>query len=95
MVWGGRAGSGMLSLAMREDPGGYTVVNLRRAEANADVGPAAPPEILERFEGRTFTLEELQQRGVRIAGGDAYYTSNGVDWLLEIFPRPGESSRPA
>jgi hypothetical protein len=85
----------MLSREMQEDPGGYTVVNVQRAEPSADEAPVAPPEILERFEGRTFTLHELEQRGVRIAGGDAYYTANGIDWVLEIFPRPGETVSPS
>ncbi|MBV9355922.1 MAG: hypothetical protein JO023_10395 [Chloroflexi bacterium] len=85
----------MLSLEMQEDPGGYTVVNVQRAEPATDEAPVAPPEILERFEGRTFTLHELEQRGVRIAGGDAYYTANGIDWVLEIFPRPGETVSPS
>lgn len=48
--------------------------------------PAAPPEIAERFEGRAFTLLELEQRGVRIAGGRAVYTALARDWLLELSP---------
>jgi hypothetical protein len=76
---------------MRANPDGYTVVAVTRAGAGAaDSGAVAPPEILERFEGRTFTLEQLQERGVRIAGGEAYYTANGQDWRLEVFPKVGE-----
>ncbi len=72
----------------------YTVVSVRPANVTAQGGTAgeAPPEVLERFEGRTFTLGELEQRGVRIGGGRAYYTTNGRDWELEIFPGVGQAS---
>lgn len=63
----------------------YTVVSVRRAGA-AEEG--APSEVLERFEGRTFSLAELEQRGVRIAGGRALYTTGGQEWRLELFPDP-------
>ena len=68
----------------------YTVVSVRRADAPpGDTAESeAPPELLERFEGRTFTLAELEQRGVRIAGGKAYCTANGADWRLELWPQP-------
>jgi hypothetical protein len=75
--------------------GDYTVVEVKPASAAAvaeGADEATPPEVLERFEGRTFTLEELQQRGVRIAGGQAYYTANGRDWQLQLFPEPGAAS---
>jgi hypothetical protein len=48
-----------------------------------------PPEIRERFEGRSFALHELEQRGVRIAGGQAWYTTNGQDWRLILTPELG------
>lgn len=61
-----------------------------------DVHPASgaaleetPPEIRERFEGRAFALHELEQRGVRIAGGEAWYTANGQDWRLILSPDIG------
>ena len=76
-------------------PTEYTVVEV--APAASPHGPiddaVAPPEILERFEGRTFTLQELEQRGVRIAGGRAYYTSLGRDWSLRLFPELGAATR--
>ena len=56
--------------------------------AVVDVQPEAP-EIRERFEGRPFTLHELEQRGVRIAGGQAWYTANGRDWRLIFSPDLG------
>lgn len=73
----------------------YTVVSVKRADAAAGKRPSdeAPPEILERFEGRTFTLRELEERGVRIAGGRAVYTANGEDWQLEVFPAPDVGPR--
>ena len=73
----------------------YTVVDVRKATFArgtgnrtdvAEAGEQAPPEVLQRFEGRLFTLHELEQRGVRIAGGKAVYTANGSDWLLKLFP---------
>jgi hypothetical protein len=70
---------------MTIDPAEYAVVRVRHALADRS---DAPPEVRERFEGRTFTLGELQQRGVRIAGGQAYYTVGGTDWLLELAPTP-------
>jgi hypothetical protein len=76
---------------MEDDRTDFTVVSVRRADAPpGDTGESeAPPELLERFEGRTFTLNELEQRGVRIAGGKAYCTANGADWRLELWPHPG------
>jgi len=49
----------------------------------------AQPEIRERFEGRSFALHELEARGVRIAGGQAWYTANGQDWQLILSPEMG------
>jgi hypothetical protein len=49
-------------------------------------GEPAPPEIRERFEGRLFSLYELEQRGVRIAGGHAWYIANAQDWRLTLAP---------
>ena len=58
----------------------YIVTEVRSAD-----GPA-PAEIQERFEGRTFTLAELEQRGVRVTGAGAWYTANGRDWQLLLHP---------
>jgi hypothetical protein len=55
----------------------------------ASGAPEAPPEIRERFEGRSFALHELEARGVRIAGGHAWYTANGLDWRLILSPEIG------
>jgi hypothetical protein len=80
---------------MPTEAGDYTVVEVKPASPSATAEAseeATPPEVLERFEGRTFTLEELQQRGVRIAGGRAYYTASGRDWQLQLFPEPGAAS---
>ena len=61
-----------------------------------DVHPASgaaleetPPEIRERFEGRAFRLVELEQRGVRIAGREAWYPANGRAWRLVLSPEIG------
>jgi hypothetical protein len=72
----------------------YTVVEViaARGPQSPTDDAVAPAEILERFEGRTFTLRELEQRGVRIAGGRAYYTSLGRDWALRLFPDLAASS---
>jgi hypothetical protein len=59
----------------------YRVVEVRSLS-----GSPAPPEIAERFEGRLFTLNELEQRGVRIAGRHAWYLAAGQDWQLKLEP---------
>jgi hypothetical protein len=58
----------------------------RVAEVRAADGSQAAPEIAERFQGRTFSLPELEARGVRIAGGRAWYLANGRDWQLFLEP---------
>jgi hypothetical protein len=50
----------------------------------ADGATLAPPEIAERFDGRLFTLRELEQRGVRISGRYAWYLAGGRDWQLDF-----------
>ena len=62
--------------------GSYRVVEVRSADGAA----LAPQEISERFEGRDFTLHELEQRGVRIAGANVWYLSSGQDWQLKLEP---------
>ena len=59
-----------------------------RVAAVSDVsnGQPAPPEVAERFEGRLFSLHELEQRGVRIAGANIYFTAAGRDWWLRLEP---------
>ncbi len=87
-----RAADGILfrDSDMQRDPVRYTVVGVDRLGRTQDeVLGTAPPEVLERFEGRTFTLEELQQRGVRIAGGRAVYTAEGLDWRIQTLPSIG------
>jgi hypothetical protein len=59
----------------------YRVVEVRSTD-----GELAPPEIAERFEGRLFTLHELEQRGVRITGRFAWYLFSGQDWQLKLEP---------
>lgn len=60
----------------------FRVVDIR----NADGSEPAPPEIAERFSGRVFTLTQLEQRGVRIAGRNAWYLAIGRDWQLTLEP---------
>ena len=57
----------------------YRVVAVRGID-----GAAAPPEISDRFAGRLFTLHELEERGIRIAGPEAWYRSLGADWRLTL-----------
>lgn len=57
----------------------YRVVDVRSAEGNP-----APPEISERFQGRLWTKNELEQRGVRIQGAAVWYLAAGQDWQLEL-----------
>jgi hypothetical protein len=60
----------------------YRVVEVRSADGSS----FAPPEIAERFEGRLFTLNQLEQRGVRITGAGAWYLALGQDWRLKLEP---------
>ena len=64
--------------------GQYLVADVRAPDASP-----APPEIRERFEGRPFTLRELEERGVRIAGGEAWYTALAQAWRLLLDPALG------
>jgi hypothetical protein len=49
-------------------------------------GTASPPEVSERFQGRLFTLNQLEQRGVRITGKGAWLLAAGRDWQLKLEP---------
>jgi len=60
----------------------YVVAEVRRARDGSD----APPEITERFQGRAFTLHELEVRGVRITSRRGWYLANGQDWILSVQP---------
>ena len=62
--------------------GAYRVVEVRSADGSS----FAPQEISERFEGRLFTLHQLEQRGVRIAGANVWYLTSGQDWQLKLEP---------
>jgi hypothetical protein len=62
--------------------GAYRVVEVRSADGSS----FAPQEISERFQGRLFTLHELEQRGVRIAGANVWYLASGKDWQLKLEP---------
>jgi hypothetical protein len=64
--------------------GEYLVSDVRAVDSGQ-----APPEIRERFEGRPFTLRELEERGVRIAGGEAWYTALSQAWRLLLDPALG------
>jgi hypothetical protein len=57
----------------------YRVVQVTSPE-----GSAAPPEIAERFQGRAWTLRQLEERGVRITGAAAWYLAAGRDWQLKL-----------
>jgi hypothetical protein len=64
----------------------------RVAQVLSATGESAPPELRERFEGRAFRPTELEQRGVRIAGGQAWFTANAQDWRLVLDPPFGSNS---
>lgn len=56
----------------------------RVAKVTSPDGAPAPPEIAERFQGRAWTLRQLEERGVRITGAAAWYLAAGQDWQLKI-----------
>jgi hypothetical protein len=60
----------------------YRVVEVR----SADGANLAPPEIAERFEGRLYTLPQLEERGVRITSRTGWYLFAGQDWQLKLEP---------
>jgi hypothetical protein len=68
-------GTGMLLEA-------YRVAEIR----SVDGSEPAPPEVQERFEGRVFTLHQLEARGIRIAGREVWYCTLGRDWRLTLEP---------
>ena len=59
----------------------------RDRSAARPTAPRSPPSrSAERFEGRVFTLHELEQRGVRIAGARRLVPLRGQDWQLKLEP---------
>lgn len=56
----------------------------RVADVRSDTGEPAPPEIVERFEGRLFTLKELESRGVRITSRTGWFKADGADWVMKL-----------
>ena len=60
----------------------YRVVEVRSADGAA----FAPPEVADRFQGRLYTLRELEERGVRITGAAIWYLALGQDWQLTLEP---------
>ena len=57
----------------------YRVVQVASPE-----GVPAPPEVAERFQGRLWTLRQLEERGVRITGAAAWYMAAGQHWQLTL-----------
>ena len=53
---------------------------------SADGSEFAPPEITARFQGRLFTQNQLEERGVRITGAGAWFLANAQDWQLKLEP---------
>jgi hypothetical protein len=58
----------------------------RVVQVTSPDGSLAPPEIGERFQGRAWTLRQLEERGVRITGAAAWYLALGRDWQLQLEP---------
>jgi hypothetical protein len=58
----------------------YRVVEVR----SADGAELAPPEVRDRFQGRLYTLRQLEERGVRVTGAGAWYLALGQDWQLKL-----------
>jgi hypothetical protein len=58
----------------------------RVVQVSGENGSPAPPEVTERFEGRAWTLHQLEQRGVRITSGTGWYLALGRDWQLRLEP---------
>jgi len=58
----------------------------RVVQVTSPEGVPAPPEIAERFQGRAWSLRQLDERGVRITGAAAWYLAAGQHWQLKIEP---------
>ncbi|GAC1318727.1 MAG: hypothetical protein NVSMB2_13620 [Chloroflexota bacterium] len=56
----------------------------RVADVRSDSGESAPPEIVERFGGRMFSLKELEARGVRITGRTGWFIADARDWVMRL-----------
>lgn len=68
----------------------YRLKGMWRATLDGFAGPEAPEEVRERFEGRAFTLLELEKRGVRMAGGLGTYSTEGETWYLTVIPEAAQ-----
>src|SRR5919201_909258 len=64
----------------------YRVVEVR----SADGAQPAPPEIAERFDGRLFTLRQLEERGVRVIRIDEATGSSPVRSTTRLSTRLGQ-----
>jgi hypothetical protein len=58
----------------------------RVVQVTSPEGMPAPPEIAQRFQGRAWSLRQLEERGVRITGAAAWYLAAGKHWQLELEP---------
>ena len=58
----------------------------RVVQVTSPEGEPAPPEISERFQGRAWSLRQLEERGVRITGAAAWYLAGGQHWQLTLEP---------
>ena len=73
---------------MQYQQGDYTVVSATPLEAGrAGVATVEVPEALrERFYGRRFTRQQLEEMGVELRGDTAIVRHDDRDWVLNLTP---------
>jgi hypothetical protein len=69
---------------MQYQQGDYTVVSA--APVGGRVATDVPEGLRDRFYGRRFTRQELEENGVQIRGDIAFVMYDGSEWALELTP---------
>jgi hypothetical protein len=74
---------------MQYQQGDYTVVSASPLEAGrTGIATADVPEPLrDRFYGRRFTRQELEEKGVELRGDLAIVKHEGRAWVLNLTPK--------
>ena len=69
---------------MQYQQGDYTVVSA--APIGGRVATDVPDALRDRFYGKRFTRQELEQMGVEIRGDMAIVVYDGAQWQLHLTP---------
>jgi hypothetical protein len=69
---------------MQYQQGDYTVVSA--APLGGRVATHVPDALRDRFYGKRFTRQELEEMGVEIRGDTAVVAFDGTEWELQLTP---------